>query len=452
MEPLARVELGSGAPAEVIRLLPLVGLEPVSRAGVASPLASTRADAPPAAPPVAMRVEFGARRADTDTEDTTVAPATLTIALESTPLGEHWTADFVTDSAAAAVCFILSRVLGLASPLLTADANLFDVIRAATAVARGPARILVEGEIGVGKESLIKLIHAASRDPAGLIHAECAGLEADSVEAEFAPLLAQAASPNPARLRAGGGAIFFNRIGELSPAAQRKLLDLLRAFAAAAPDRRDALDPRSQHDFRNAIANVRILAASARPLAAMVAGGELLPELHDLFDATLTISPLRARRGDLPLLVRHYLRGLNPALTLNAAALRALSVYPFPGNVLELINFVTRVAITPPKSGTRRSAIGHPATGVVGRAEVISQLDRGSLNTVWRSREQWDSRLNRTRRKKSAPLVEPGGDEAVPAVPSLLAVPALALPASLRLTTGTVPRLRKPRGGHWRPA
>jgi transcriptional regulator of aromatic amino acid metabolism len=177
----------------------------------------------------------------------------------------------------------------------------------------------------------------------------------------------------------------------------------------------------------------------------------MIESLHDLFDATLTISPLRARRGDLPLLVRHYLRGLNSALALNAAALRALSVYPFPGNVLELINFVTRVAITPPKAAPRRPPIGDCAIAIVGRAEVISRLDRGSLNTVWRSRQQPDSRQIRARRNISAPIVEPRDDEAMPAGPSLLEVPALAVPASLRLTTGTVPRLRKPRGGHHRP-
>jgi DNA-binding NtrC family response regulator len=464
VEPLARIELGSDAPAEVIRLLPLVGLEPVLRPGAASLLASTRSqDASLVAAPAAMRVEFVGRgedrqdrqdvadRADAAVmQDRTVAPVTLTIAHEATSLAANSTADLVTDSAVATVCLILSRALGLASPFLTADAHFFDVIRAAIAVARGPSRILVEGELGVGKESLIKLIHAASRDSAGLVHVDCAGLEADAVEAEFAPLLAQAVNSNSAHAR-GGGAIFFNRIGELSPAAQRKLLDLLRAFALAPPDRREAPPPGSGRDCPDAIARVRIFAALTRPMAAMVTGGELLPELGDLFDATLGIPPLRARRGDLPLLVRHYLRGLNPALTLNVAALRALSVYPFPGNLLELINFVTRVAIVPRKAGTRRSAIGHAATGVVGRAEVISQLDRGSLNTVWRSRVQRDSRGNRSRRSLAAPKVETDEDESVPAGSSLLAAPKLALPASLRLTTGTVPRLRKPRGGHHRP-
>lgn len=251
----------------------------------------------------------------------------------------------------------------------------------------------------------------------------------------------------------GGGAIFFNRIGELSLAAQRKLVDLLQKFAIAAPDhrRRDAID----HSNRKAIPDLRLLAASTRPLAAMVAARELLPELHGLFDATLTILPLRARRRDLPLLVHHYLGALNPSLTLSAAALRALSAYPFPGNVLELINFVTRVAITSPQAASRSSVIGNSATGrsatsIVGRAEIISQLNRGSLNAVWRSRQHWDAGPKHPRRDISQPRVEAAfGDEPAPAESPHFAQPTLA-PVALRLTA--MPRLRKPRGGHHRPA
>ena len=296
----------------------------------------------------------------------------------------------VTDSAVAAVCFILSRALGLGASFLTADRQLFDVIRAATAVARGPARILVEGELGVGKESLIKLIHAASRAPAGLVHAECAGIEAEAVEAEFAPLLMQAANSSPANPECRRWRNLLQIVsGELSPAAQRELLDALARVRTRRAPITGTLHPLGMgSDCRAAIAKVRVLAASTRPLAATVTDGELLQELRDLFDATLTISPLRARRGDLPLLVAHYLRGLDPALTLNAAALRAMSAYPFPGNILELINFVTRIAIVPRKTETRRVASGRAAARTVGRAEVISQLDRGSLNTIWRPRDQ----------------------------------------------------------------
>ena len=452
MEPIARVELGQDAPAELVRLLPLVGLEPVFEATQPGSDSSSPTAAAPSAAPVALRVEFATNRADP-----AASPTTLTIArvgrdlkIDAATHAGNLTADFVSGSAIAAACFILSHALGLASPILTINERLFEVIRAAIAIARGPARVLVEGEIGVGKESLIKLIHAASGDPMGLIHAECAGLEADLVEAEIAPLLAQAAGATRLGVRPYGRTIFFNRIGELSPAAQGKLLDLIHASSAAAADRQDRqaqTDRGNPLAHREATARVRYLAASTRPLAAMVAQGEFLSELHELFDATLTIAPLRDRPGDLPMLVRYFLRMLNPALALNAAALRTLSRYPFPGNLRELINFVTRIAIVPARSATSHSGGGYE-TGIVGRAEVISQLDHASLKSLWRSRNQWAAGLRSTRRKLKIPALELTEREAAPAITAL----ALVTPAAMRLTTAILPRQRNPRGGHKSPA
>ena len=433
MEPLARVVLGKGAPAELIRLLPLVGIDAVIPMED-PPHVSFPGGAAPSAPPKALHVEFGERPADA-----AVSPATLTIAIAPDARGENSAADFVAASAEAAACFILSRALGLPSPFITANEHLFEVIRAALAVARGPARVLVEGEIGVGKESLVKLIHAASGDPATLVYAECAGLDEDTVESEIAPLIAQAASANSARMQAG--ALFFNRICELSPAAQRKLLYVILR-SAAAPDRRVPFER------RNLPAKVRYLAASTQPIAAMVERGAFLPELHDLFDVTLTIPPLRSRRGDLPILVRHYLRLLNPGLTLNAGAMRTLSMYPFPGNVLELINFVTRIAIIPSDSGTRYSGTRHSGARIVGRADVISQLEHASLNTAWRSHGEHKFRLRRTRRMTAAAALERTDGEIAQAIRALGA----NSPDALRLTTATVARQRKPRGGGKRPA
>jgi transcriptional regulator of acetoin/glycerol metabolism len=456
VEPLARIELSSDAPAEVIRLMPQVGLEPVLPAGAASPLASTRVRERRTHAPIAIRVEYDAHRiAESDAPAASAAPAlcavsgtraTLAIALDSVPSQENSTADSVTGSARAAVCLILSRVLGLRDPFLTADGDLFDLIRAAVAVGRGPARILVEGEIGVGKESLIKLIHAASADPAALMHAECAGLEASSVEAEFAPLLAYAASSNSARVQAGGGAIFFNRIGELSPPAQHRLVDLLSTFGITASDRAEAIDLRIAPDSPPPPAKVRLLAAFTRPFAATAALGELIPELHRLFDATLAIPPLRARHVDLPLLAQHYLHRFNPALRLNAAALAELSRHRFPGNVLELINVVTRVAVGRPLSAKRRSAADPPAPGIVGRTEMTSHLlDSLGLIAVEPSTRRSHSRRSRKPRALPAAPVEAGGSDAA------IERPILVVPASLRLTTGTVTPLRKPRGKTCRP-
>ena len=447
MEPLARIELNSNAPVEVRRLLPLVGLDPVCYRNANSPPKIILRDASVSA----IRVDFGNARerqfAASNMVESSSGSATITIPSDcAEPPGVERSGDLVTDSAVAAVCFILSRALGLTVPFLTTDPHLFEVIRAAIGLGRKSARVLVEGEVGVGKKSLIKLIHAAGSGPSGLtgdrersglVHAECAGLEADAVETEVGPLLMQVAEFN--RSHEGGGAIFFNRIGELKIPAQRKLLDLLRAFDGRELDR-------TQLPFR-----MCILAASTKPLSGMFAEGSSLPGIRDLFDATLTISPLRVRRGDLSLLVRHYLRCLNSSLTLNAAALRALSVYPFPGNTLELVNLVTRVAITPFKSVPKTSRLRDRAIDTVGRAEVISQLDCGGLSLVRRPRLQRDYRLRREPPRTVASRVESGRDGAMLEKPARLRAPELALPVSLRLTTGVVAPPPKPRSGGRRP-
>ena len=233
---IAQIQLGEGTPAELLGLLAQVGLEPIALGSVAD---ATSAPAYPgtAAPPVALRVEFAPH-----SRASTTSPTNLTIAIIERDLSNaagaetaNPTADFICDNSIAAACFILARTLRLASPILTCDPRTFDVIRAAVALARSPARVLVEGEIGVGKDSLIKLIHAASGDPGSLLYAECAGLEAASVEAEIAPLLAQAAGTGHDASWPHGGAIFFSHLCELSPASQGRLLALLQGCDARNP-------------------------------------------------------------------------------------------------------------------------------------------------------------------------------------------------------------------------
>jgi hypothetical protein len=323
---------------------------------------------------------------------------------------------------------------------------------------RTAPRVLVEGEIGVGKESLIKLIHAASGDPGSLLYAECAGLEAVSVEAEIAPLLARAANPVHGVRWPYGDTIFFSHLCELSTASQGRLLALLQGCDAAT-----TVSPIGLHKAlatRAGRARVRLLAAANRPMAAMVARGEFLAELHRLFDATLSIAPLRDRPGDLPMLVRHALRTLNPALTLDAAAIRTLIRYPFPGNLRELTNFVTRIAIVRAKPVTRHpSGSGAPGS-IVGRAEVIRQLDHASLKLLWRSRTQAASALRSTRRPRNTPAPGPRENATSPDVSGLaLVTPEFARviadstrpttsahvpPDSMRLATSAHQRRRNP--------
>ncbi len=93
-------------------------------------------------------------------------------------------------------------------------------------------------------------------------------------------------------------------------------------------------------------AGARLVSATNRPLGPMVSKGRFKRELYDrLAVLTLRVPPLRERRADIALLAAGFLRQAAPRLSFTAGALKALSSYPFPGNVRELHNLVTRLAI-----------------------------------------------------------------------------------------------------------
>jgi transcriptional regulator with GAF, ATPase, and Fis domain len=89
-----------------------------------------------------------------------------------------------------------------------------------------------------------------------------------------------------------------------------------------------------------------------------MARGLFVPELHNLFEVAMAVPPLRERPADVAMLAWYFLRNANPALALSGGALKTLSDYPFPGNVRELQNLITRLAIVPLASDS--SVIGRP--------------------------------------------------------------------------------------------
>jgi DNA-binding NtrC family response regulator len=91
----------------------------------------------------------------------------------------------------------------------------------------------------------------------------------------------------------------------------------------------------------------RLVSATNRPLGPMVIKGRFKRELYDrLAVLTLGVPPLRERHADIALLAAGFLRVAAPQLRFTPGAIKALGNYPFPGNVRELHNLVTRFAIT----------------------------------------------------------------------------------------------------------
>jgi two-component system response regulator PilR (NtrC family) len=151
------------------------------------------------------------------------------------------------------------------------------------------------------------------------------------------------ALPPVGAIRAPAAMLFLDELGELNDGAQLKLLQMLQSgdqlFWSAAP--------------AAPIPSVRFIAATNRALEALVERGDFRRELYWRLNVfALEVPPLRQRVGDIPLLARYFLRRANPRRALTPAALKMLSSYAFPGNVLELESLAARIAIAPLVAGT----------------------------------------------------------------------------------------------------
>jgi len=352
LHPLAQVELAKGAPAELTRLLLAVGVVPCGPGAAGAPPA--KFDSSTAAP--ALRAEFAHSR------DSVRARREFLITIADR-CGRAAEAVIVAGDLRAAACHILSRALRLPFAFITTDPDVFETIATATSIARSRRGVIVEGETGTGKRSLVRLIHAASGASGPMREIDCAAFDDVSIAGEFAAA-ASASVPRP-------DAIFLDQIDELSTSAQARLLEALHVSGLAGPV--DA-------------APIRLFAASSRPSDDAVTRGELSRALRESFGVALKLPPLRDRPADLSLLAREFLRRIDTRAAFAPAALKALADYRFPGNVRELNNLVTRLAIA------RSQARGK----VIGRGEVVEQfaavaVPNGMLS-LWRLTRPADRR------------------------------------------------------------
>ena len=233
--------------------------------------------------------------------------------------------------------------------LIGQSPELRSVIRAAQLVARTDATVLLEGETGTGKELLARGLHQASRRADGpFVALNCAALPESLAEAELfghargAYTGAGEARPGFVR-QAAGGTLFLDEVGELPLAVQARLLRLLEA---------GEIQPLGEH--RVQAVDVRIVAATHRPLERLVAEGRFRRDLfYRLAVVPLQLPPLRMRDGDVLLLAEHFLDHFArlhdlPRPRLTAAARARLAAADWPGNVRELRNLCERLCILMP--------------------------------------------------------------------------------------------------------
>jgi DNA-binding NtrC family response regulator len=221
--------------------------------------------------------------------------------------------------------------------------RIFDLVRT---VGPTDASVLIHGETGTGKELLARALHAESPRAAGpLVCINCAALTETLLEAELFGYVkgafTGANSDKKGRLEmAHEGTLFLDEIGHMSLALQAKLLRFLQERT---------FDPVGGTTPRRV--DVRLLAATNQDLGRHIAKGKFLEDLlYRIEVISLHLPPLRERSEDIPLLVEHFRRRLagrysKPVVGVSPGAMRALMRHPWPGNVRQLENVMTRAVI-----------------------------------------------------------------------------------------------------------
>ena len=236
--------------------------------------------------------------------------------------------------------------VGMTRGMVGADPSMFEVFELVDRVAASDATVLITGESGTGKELIARAIHDASDRRGGLlVPVNCAAIPEGLLESELFGHV-KGAFTGAIRSRTGrfaladGGTLFLDEIGEMSLPLQAKLLRVLqeRIVEPVGATQPQAVD-------------VRVLAATNRELEDMVAEGQFREDLYyRLSVIPIGLPPLRRRRSDVPLLLRHFLqafssRGGRRPLVLADDALTLLARYDWPGNVRELENLAERLVV-----------------------------------------------------------------------------------------------------------
>ena len=231
----------------------------------------------------------------------------------------------------------MTRILG-ESPQIT------HILRTIPMIAASDASVLIDGETGVGKELLAQAIYAESRrHDKPLVIINCAALQPEGIEVDlFGRCNTEGEIEYRGRLlSADGGTVFLDEIDALPLTIQAKVLRFLEAGEC-----------QLQGSHKLQMADVRILAATSTNLQEEVTAGRFRADLfYRLQVVPITMLPLRERREDIKLLLRHYGRefaGNNAVVRYSKETERCLLSYAWSGNVRELMNFCQHMALLNP--------------------------------------------------------------------------------------------------------
>ncbi len=220
------------------------------------------------------------------------------------------------------------------------------VFEALPAIAASPSTVLLLGETGTGKELVARTIHHLSpRRDGPFVAVNCGALPDTLLESELfgykAGAFTGAKKDKPGRFTlAGGGTIFLDEIGEVSPALQVKLLRVLqeRTYEPLGSTRSEQAD-------------VRVVTATNRDLAERMQEGAFREDLYYRLNVVrIELPPLRRRKEDIPLLVDQFVTRFNrlrktDVKGITAEALSLLMAHDWPGNIREVENAIEHAFI-----------------------------------------------------------------------------------------------------------
>jgi two-component system response regulator PilR (NtrC family) len=221
--------------------------------------------------------------------------------------------------------------------------EMLEIYNLISRIAPTPASILIYGDSGTGKELVANAIHNLSKvQDKPFVPITCSAIPESLLESELFGHMKGSftgAISNKMGLfeQAEGGSVFLDEIGELTPLIQTKLLRVLQERELKRVGGTDTIK-----------VDVRIIAATNKDLEEEIIAGRFREDLfYRLAVVPLRVPPLRERKGDVPLLVKHFLKKYSEKMDkdvqeISSYAMKVLLEYDYPGNVRELENIIER--------------------------------------------------------------------------------------------------------------
>ena len=231
-------------------------------------------------------------------------------------------------------------------PIIGSSNAIGNVRQVVERIAAFDTRTLITGENGTGKELVARWLHAKSRRASGpFVEVNCAAIPSELIESELfgheRGAFTSAIKQRKGKFeQATGGTLFMDEIGDMSLAAQAKVLRALQENKICRVGSDKDID-----------VDVRVIAATNKNLREEIAKGNFREDLyHRLSVIVIRVPPLRERSSDVPELTQHFVNEISslygiPPKPIDSDAMEALSAMRWSGNVRELRNVIERLII-----------------------------------------------------------------------------------------------------------